>query len=285
MLEIRKNIVLEGKHGRPVILDYFYPDQRDKMPAVLFCHGYKGYKDWGAWELAAKYFAEAGFFFVKMNFSHNGGTPENPIDFPDLEAFGQNNFLIELDDLGTVLDWLTSNERLGDLIDLERFTLIGHSRGGGISVVKAAEDARIKCLVSWAGLSDFGSRFPSGEILDKWKNDGVAHIENSRTKQMMPHYYQFYTSFKENETRLTISKAANRLRIPVLYIHGTQDETVPVEEAKRLKHWTPGSKLFLLEDGDHSFGSKQPWENEELPTQLHQILVESVDFIRQNQKA
>ena len=51
------------------------------------------------------YFVKAECIFVKINFSHNGGTVSQPIDFPDLEAFGQNNFSLELDDLGLVIDW------------------------------------------------------------------------------------------------------------------------------------------------------------------------------------
>ena len=51
----------------------------------------------------AKEFAKDGFCFIKFNFSHNGGTVEQPIDFPDLEAFGNNNYTKELDDLESVI--------------------------------------------------------------------------------------------------------------------------------------------------------------------------------------
>ena len=54
---------------------------------VVFVHGYMGFKDWGAWHLMMKHFVNEGFAFVKYNVSHNGGTIENPIDFPDLGAF------------------------------------------------------------------------------------------------------------------------------------------------------------------------------------------------------
>ena len=43
--------------------------------------------------------ARNGFAFVKFNFSHNGGTIENPIDFPDLKAFGNNTYGKEVADL------------------------------------------------------------------------------------------------------------------------------------------------------------------------------------------
>ena len=91
-----QNIQIKGKHGLPILLDLNYIQTNTEKPLVVFCHGYKGFKDWGPWNLVAKNFADAGFVFAKFNFSHNGGTVEQPIDFPDLEAFGQNNFIKEL---------------------------------------------------------------------------------------------------------------------------------------------------------------------------------------------
>ena len=91
-MTIDKNTVIEKAGYKSILLDFFYNSGKKKMPLVIFCHGYKGYKDWGAWDLVAERFAEEGYFFLKFNFSHNGGTVQNPIDFPDLEAFAQNNF-------------------------------------------------------------------------------------------------------------------------------------------------------------------------------------------------
>lgn len=90
--------------------------------------GYKGFKDWGCWHLTAEAFAKASFCFVKFNFSHNGGTIEEPIDFPDLEAFGNNNFTKELDDLESVIDWVTNSDFKNiTSISTNDITLIGHS--------------------------------------------------------------------------------------------------------------------------------------------------------------
>ena len=135
-------------------------------PIIIFCHGYKGFKDWGAWNLMAEAFAKAGFFFVKFNFSYNGGTMEQPIDFPDLEAFGNNNYSIELDDLDCVIDWVCSNSEIKKEGNINNITLLGHSRGGGIVSIKAEEDSRIKKVISLAGVSDYKSDFLSGEAFE-----------------------------------------------------------------------------------------------------------------------
>ena len=76
---ILKNILIDGKHGKSIVTDIFYKDTHQPKKIVIFCHGYKGFKDWGAWNLMAEQFADAGFFFITFNFAYNGGTPENPI--------------------------------------------------------------------------------------------------------------------------------------------------------------------------------------------------------------
>ena len=44
---IQKNIILENPETKPFLADTFVPENREKLPMVIFCHGYKGYKDWG----------------------------------------------------------------------------------------------------------------------------------------------------------------------------------------------------------------------------------------------
>src|SRR4030065_1665260 len=110
-------------HNKLIVTDVIYLKDHVKKPIVIFCHGYKGFKDWGAWNLAAETFADNNLFFVKFNFSHNGGTLEKPKDFPDLEAFGNNNFIKELDDLEDVIDWVTANPDFKNEIELEKITL------------------------------------------------------------------------------------------------------------------------------------------------------------------
>ena len=56
--------------------------------------------------LMADEFAKNEFIFYEINLSHNGTTPEKLTDFADLEAFGNNNFTIELADLKDSIDYL-----------------------------------------------------------------------------------------------------------------------------------------------------------------------------------
>lgn len=279
----QQHIVINGKHQKPIVIDVTYVENKTNLPIIIFCHGYKGFKDWGAWNLMAKQFAKTGFCFIKFNFSHNGGTVEQPIDFPDLEAFGNNNYTKELDDLETVIDWVFNYPDLQNIANTDNISLLGHSRGGGITLIKAEEDSRIKNVISLASVSDFGSRMTALCDLETWKQTGVTYVVNGRTKQQMPHYYQFYEDFKANEERLTIKRAVSNLKIPHLIIHGNKDTSVLMEEAEHLHLWNPHSELQIIDGADHVFGAGHPWEKEGSPNHLNEVVQKCLAFLQNNQ--
>jgi uncharacterized protein len=272
------NIVLPGLHGKPIVIDATYNQTGHPKPVVVFSHGFKGFKDWGHFNLVAEEFARAGFVFVKFNFSHNGTTPEQPTDFADLEAFGHNNFSIELDDLGMVIDWTLSDRTLSTEIDPERLYLLGHSRGGGITILKAGEDARVKQVVTWASVAEFG-RYWGTEVLAKWKADGVMYIDNSRTNQRMPMYYSTYENFYANEARLDIPAAMARLTIPTMIVHGTDDVVVDFGAAEKLVALNANASLLPIPGGNHTFNARHPWPETSLPEPSASVVRGTIGFL------
>lgn len=277
---LKQDFIIEGKHQKPILIDATYLQNKINLPIIIFCHGYKGFKDWGAWNLMANAFAKAGFCFIKFNFSHNGGTMEQPIDFPDLEAFGNNNYTKELDDLESVINWVSKNDTLKNISNFTNINLIGHSRAGGIVSIKAEENPRIKKIISLAGVSSFGKRISTTGDLEQWKKDGVKYVLNGRTKQQMPHYYQFYEDFIKNEERLSIKRAVTHLTIPYLIIHGNHDTSVLIEEAKNLHKWNSNSQLKLINGANHVFGAQHPWNKDSLPEHLNQVVTLAIDFLK-----
>ncbi len=276
---IKNSAIIQSKHQKPILIDYQYFPNKVQKPIIIFCHGYKGFKDWGAWNLMANSFAEAGFCFIKFNFSHNGGTMEQPIDFPDLEAFGNNTYTKELDDLELVINWVYNNELLKSEANINNITLLGHSRGGGIVLIKAEENSRIKNVISLAGVCDYKVRFPTGKAFKSWEKTGVYYVENGRTNQQMPHYFQFFKDFVKNEERLTIKRAVSNLKIPHLIIHGDADTSVSFEEAKNLHQWNPNSYLEIIEGANHIFGTSHPWKSDKIPVHLKQVIQVVVSFL------
>lgn len=276
----KQEIVISGKEEKPILIDATYVSNKINLPIIIFCHGYKGFKDWGAWNIIAEVFAKAGFYFIKFNFSHNGGTIEQPIDFPDLEAFGNNNYSKELDDLKLVIDYVYKSPEITKVANLNLISLIGHSRGGGIVTIKAEEDSRIKNVITLAGVCDFASRTATIGDLKTWEKDGVKYVLNGRTKQQMPHYYQFYEDFIANEERLTIKRAVSNLKIPFLIIHGNNDTSVFVDEAEKLHVWDPNSQLEIIDGANHVFGAHHPWSDDFLPEHLGSAINKIIAFVK-----
>lgn len=280
---INKNLLLHRKGKKTIVYDVFYKADTKPKPLIIFCHGYKGYKDWGAWDLVAERFAEEGYFFLKFNFSHNGGTVQNPIDFPDLEAFAQNNFSNELDDLEAVINFISSTIDFENELNSKAISLIAHSRGAGIILIKASENIKIRNVITWAGVSDFKARFMIGSVqFNDWKEKGITYIENSRTKQLMPHNFQFFQDFAANEERLTIKLAVQKLNVPLLIIQGSDDTTVTEVEAKMLHQWNSKSELEIIKFGDHSFGTIHPWKESKLPKELQKVVEKSIIFLKRD---
>lgn len=263
--------------GRKMLYDIHYQEDGRAKPVIIFIHGFKGFKDWGHFNLMADYFASRGYIYIKLNFSHNGTTRENPTEFVDLHAFGNNNLSMELDETGGLIDHLFSaNCEIPDgEADLDRLFLIGHSRGGGLAILKSREDARIKAVVSLAPVHDFEKRW-SPEEIEEWKKEGVRYIYNGRTGQEMPLLYQLVEDFYRNRSRLDIPAAVKSLKQPLLIIHGSADETLPLSEAREFKIWNQDATLMIMEGANHTFGGYHPYDQKKLPPHT-QTAVEKID--------
>ncbi|MBC7865972.1 MAG: alpha/beta hydrolase [Gloeobacteraceae cyanobacterium ES-bin-316] len=276
-----KNILLDGADGMPLLLDLFFEDANGSKPVVIYAHGFNGFKDWGNCDLVAEQFANAGFVFLKFNFSHNGTAPENPEEFSDLEAFGNNNYSIELRDLEQITNWVCDElNPYSAAMNIREVYLTGHSMGGGISILYAAKDLRIKKLITWAAINECKTpwgNWPEHKIKE-WKDTGVAYYINTRTKQELPLYYQLHEDYIKNSERLDIKKAIQNLSIPILICHGSLDTSVPVQKAIELKSWQPFAEIFIIET-DHGFGRSHPWTKEVVPAAMQSIIDVSILFL------
>ena len=260
------NTTFVGSANRESSISIYFPKQHKKAQILLFAHGFKGFKDWGHFPLIQQLFTDKGFIVVTFNFSHNGGTVVNPMDLPDLVAFSNNNYMKELEDIESLLNWMSANEE-GHFSDfnLNNINLLGHSRGGGIALLAAEKFQKIKKVITWAAVADFEERLPDEEQLAQWKKAGVYFIRNGRTKQDMPMKFQFVDCLKKHKTKLNIEHAVIQLDKPLLIVHGKEDETVNYENAERIKSWAKRAQLELIQKCNHTFNGKHPWEEVTLP--------------------
>jgi pimeloyl-ACP methyl ester carboxylesterase len=259
-----------GANGRQSFVDFEVPhDFNAKI--ILFVHGFMGFKDWGCWSLVQEYFVKNGFGFCKFNFSHNGGTIENPIDFPDEEAVANNTYSKELFDVQEVIKWISL--KISNPYDL---LLIGHSRGGGIAALVDHEKVRKKIFL--APVASFESRFPVGKELEDWKVNGSRTIVNSRTKQHLKQHIKIWEDYYRNMNALNIETACSKNNIPTLVLHGNKDEAVAIEEGRKLANWLHGD-FIEIKEANHTFGASHPWNSNEMPEHLIEVCQSILNFL------
>jgi pimeloyl-ACP methyl ester carboxylesterase len=267
---------LSGAKGRAMLTDLTYDTSFKDAPLVIFAHGFKGFKDWGTHNLLAKYFVENGYRFLKFNFSHNGTTTDAPIDFADLIAFSDNTFSFELDDLTTVIDFACGGTAIPRATSVY---LIGHSMGGGISIIKTAEDKRVNKLVSMASISSFHNLWPK-EAEEQWRLQGILYMHNSRTNQQMPLKATLLDDLEKNAARLDILAKASTITQPWLIVHGDKDPTVPLCHAEQLRDAQRHADFLVIENGDHVFGATHPYTDDTMPAHLLQFCDAAIAFFK-----
>ncbi|WP_374949986.1 alpha/beta hydrolase [Mucilaginibacter sp.] len=272
----KKFYTIPGARGRAMLADITFHDTNPKAPLVIFAHGIRGFKDWGAHNLMAEYFANNGSRFLKFNFSHNGTTVDNPTDFEDLIAFGDNTFSMELEDLNAIIDFACGGAYMPAVREVY---LIGHSMGGGISIVKTAEDKRVGKLVTMAAISSFYNLWPK-QAEAQWKLQGVMYMPNARTKQNMPYKVSLLYDLERNADRLDIQQKAMQISQPWLIVHGAEDTSVPLSHAEQLHQAQPNAVLKVIAGADHVFNATHPYGKTILPDTLLQFCDAAIDFLK-----
>lgn len=269
------SFTVSNARGDVVHGDVRYRDDGRAKPVVVFCHGFKGFKDWGPFPAWGCHLAASGFVSVLFNFSHNGVAPEQPTAFTELDKFADNTFTRELDDLDAVLDAVTGNQLVDVPIDADRVGLMGHSRGGGTAILQAARDRRVRALVTWSAVAGFIERFTEAQIED-WTTQGYTEVVNSRTGQRMRLNRVLYDDTRAHRDELDITAAAATLDVPWLIVHARDDEAVPFAEAEQLH--TASSTAELVEaEGGHTFGGAHPFEGE-VPASLNAVWTRTISF-------
>ncbi len=277
-----KDETIKGSMDVGMATDYMFQEGATNLPVVIYTHGFNGFKDWGNFDLIAKEFARAGFFFLKYNLSHNGTNAENVSEFVDLQKYRVNNYSKELFDLHAVISYvLSASFKYKHIIDKNKIYLLGHSKGGAISILGGL-DPNIKKIVTWASIAQCTSpwtRFTEQQM-ETWKTKGTFFYENKRTNQKMPIDYQIYEDYLRHKDDYDLEKAVSNTNKPMLFIHGKEDAAVPFQSAERLHRANTTNTQLLLCEGDHVFGRKHPWDHDYLPEQTKFVVEATIDFLK-----
>ncbi len=199
------NIEIQNKHGER--LDYtFHAGNPKSKDLVVIGHGVTGNKDRPFIVTLATALPAADFNVLRFSFSGNGASGGRFVD---------STISKEVEDLGTVLDALVG----------WNVTYAGHSMGGAVGVLRAAQDTRIHRLISLAGMvhtrdfaqREFGNVKPGQGFM--WDDEACPLSQ----------------AYMDDLSRIgDVLACAPRIKAPWLLIHGTEDDVVPIKDSREI---------------------------------------------------
>jgi pimeloyl-ACP methyl ester carboxylesterase len=256
----------------------FFPAQREPLGTLIICHGFKGFKDWGFFPHAAQTLA-SDLNVITFNFSHNG-VGEDLTQFTELEKFAKNTYSRELEDLHTLVTAVknTSLPLNGDVKQIaEPLFLLGHSRGGGVSLIYAFDHPEsIAGVISWNGITNVD--LFSDEQKKEMRETGRSYVVNARTGQQLPLDKEILDDIEANHDRFNIIERAKTATVPIILIQGTEDHQRLLVGSERLVQANPHIRWVKIDGGNHTFNAVHPFAGE--TKQLSEALRHTQEAIR-----
>lgn len=258
------NFTLPGSDNAPIRGDVYLPVGIGEPPLVVAVHGFKGFKDWGFFPWLGRSLADAGTAAAFINLSHSGveqGDHFDRLDLFERDTWGKRRF-----DVQQVLNAAQTGRLTQKAApNPGRLGLIGHSMGGGLALLMAAHDGRVRSLVTLAGVAS-SRRFDGDDVRRQLRALGHVKVMNSRTRQEMRVGREYFDELDARPDSFDIGAAASRVTLPWLLIHGADDESVALDEAHQLldraRHNAVAGenvKLLTLDGTGHTFGATHPF--------------------------
>lgn len=183
------------------------------LPLVIFPHGGPyDVRDKPEYNPEVQFLANRGYAVLQPNYRGSGSYGK------DFYEKGEGQWGRQMqDDLDDGMDWL----KVQGIIDPRRVCIIGGSYGGYAALWGATRNPeRYRCAASFAGVSDLGRQLKyqlEFRISRKYRKDWRRKIQGEPefdTKSVSPLY------------------TVPQLKVPVLVVHGEDDQTVPFNQSK-----------------------------------------------------
>lgn len=251
-----REISIENRSGAPLLADLRSERPEKRLPLIVICHGFLGFKRWGWYPYLSRKLSAAGFHTLTASFSMNG-TDERSGRITDPEAFSSNTLSREIEDLENVL-YFVNNGELPVAVRKGSLGLFGHSRGGAVALIVAAERDDIRSIVTWSAPSKL-DRYTDRRKRE-WKRSGKLVFIDNRADTPLHLDYSYYLDIDSNRARFDLPERASELRIPHLMVHGNRDAAVSVKDGRGLLKYPRKAehRFEIIKGCGHTFGISHP---------------------------
>jgi pimeloyl-ACP methyl ester carboxylesterase len=257
MINLQHKIVSEYalSEGETMRIDVRYRQETNYAPIIIFCHGFKAYRNWGFIPFVCRQLASGGAIAVNFDFALNGVNDDTaPIQYNTVE-FARNTIMHEVDNLIQVINYVKDLPEVKARKNGE-IHLIGHSRGGGIACLVAnklnTKYEIINSLSLWNSIATFDRFTEHQKVL--WEKFGEIKFHNPASDQEMSISQKYYDCIRRMYPTPRFHSLLQSLEIPVQIIQATEDLVAKMEEAELLHELIPHSTLYKIAKVGHDFG-------------------------------
>jgi len=239
-IKMFKKINFKSSKGRNIVGLLSLPESDNKLPIVIICHGFLGFKDSKMLYRPAEVLTENGYATLRFDFSGCCGASEGSCK--DILVSDQ------IDELEQALKFIQSL----DTIDSDRICLVGHSLGGTIILNEVSKNKKIKSAISIAAPASVDDQvWISDEVQKIWKEQGFYVFTTVAKRQKVRVDYPFLEEFRKYE----VIKCASNIDTPTLFIQGEGDKVVPKHNAQKMFDLISSKKkeIKLIPRAGHSF--------------------------------
>ena len=122
--------------------------------------------------------------------------------------------------------------------------LVGSSAGGAVSTEAVRRGAPVDALVLLAAPAEWLSFAEDPEM-------GVLRVRAGAGMELAPETLEDPAQWAAEFENVTTEVSVAEVRVPVLVVHGTADDVVPVDHAARIAAAARGAQLEIIEGAGH----------------------------------
>jgi pimeloyl-ACP methyl ester carboxylesterase len=218
------------------------PSDDHLCPLIVLCHGFSTSKDGRTYISLEKRLNQGRVATFRFDFFGHG---ESEGKFEDIT-------------ISEAVDDVLSAIRYVKDLGYEKIGLMGSSFGGFASIVTAGELDDLYVLALKSPVSDYLGMLIArdyGKAVAAWKKNGFIRIGDA-----VEHNLRLNFSFYEDAERYDGYSYAQKIRVPVLIVHGDWDGTVPLEQSEKVAALIPGCRLEILKGADHIYSNPKHFE-------------------------
>lgn len=230
----------ELRIGNQRIAATIHLPERTPAPGVVMCHGFTGHRIEAHFLFvkAARAFCEAGLNVLRFDFRGSG---ESDGLFREMTIGG------EIEDALVALEALRSEPT----VERDRVGLLGLSLGGLVASCAAGRAGDVRALALWSAVAELEEIARS-----RWEVPADADgIPGDFVREIGPH--EIGAGFARDSVRIKPLKEIAGHPGPVLVVHGTNDQSVPLGDAHRYMDAirSANATLRVIEGADHTFST------------------------------